>query len=263
MMSLNLFLEADSDGEPRQEEPAHEADNNAEPNDNVGPEPAPNPNKNLCRQCHTMFKLVDGTRTCMHEMLERDDSFVPDMEDGFLDIRDEHRRLYGTIAYARGLDTHPLRGQARVIHTLEAALSATGTMAAPEEESTTDEDRQEEETDNAETDNSTPEYQVLDEAPIAPTPGPSSPTAGPTFEDMLQAIRDAAARTNQQEGTPPDQQEGSPPGDWMLEAHTTQPTQATPDTDYLADDEEPSPFRTRTGYRGPLPDRPSRGRRGR
>ena len=142
-----------------------------------------------------------------------------------------------------------------MIHTLESALAATGTMAAPEEESTTDEDRQEEEADSSETDNATPEYQVLDEAPISPAPKTISPAPGPTFEDMLQAIRDAAARTNQQEGTPP--------GDWMQEAHATQPTQAAPDADYLADDEEPSPFRTRTGYRGPLPDRPSRGRRGR
>ena len=90
---------------PRQEEHAPEADNIDEPG------PAPNPNKNLCQRCHTMFKLVDGTRTCMHEMLERDDTFVPDMEDGFLDIRDEHRKLYGTIAYARGLNRHPYEGR--------------------------------------------------------------------------------------------------------------------------------------------------------
>ena len=195
-----------------------------------------------------MFKLVDGTRTCMHQMLQRDDSFVPDMTDGFLDIRDDQRRLYGTMAYARGLDTHPLRDQAPVIHTLEAALAATGTMAAPEEESTTDEDRPEEEANNLETESATPEYQVLDEAPRSPTSGPSSPNPGPShdqaFEALLQATRDAAARANHQEGTPP--------GAWMQEALPTQPTPQAQDTDYHADDEEPSPFRTRSGaIRGP------------
>ena len=202
----------------------------------------PNPDKHLCRQCHTMFKLVDGTRTCMHEMLQRDDAFVPDMEDGVIDIRDSHRRLFGTIAYARGLDTHPLRGQAKVIHTLEAALAATGTMAAPEEESTTDEERVEEGANQSESDSATPEYNVLNEAPPSPVPGPSQ---GHTFEDMLQAIRDAAARADHQEGTPP--------GNWIQEAPPTQPQDPDQDTEaYHADDEEPSPFRTRSGViRGP------------
>ena len=75
----------------------------------------------------------------MHEMVRRDDSFFPDMRDGKLDIRDNQCRLFGTIAYVRGLADHPLRDQVPVVHNLEAA---TGTMAVPEEESTTDEETQ-------------------------------------------------------------------------------------------------------------------------
>ena len=59
----------------------------------------------------------------MHEIVQQDDSFVPDMNNGVLDIRDDQRRLYGTIAYIRGLSDHPLRDQAPVVHTLEAALA--------------------------------------------------------------------------------------------------------------------------------------------
>ena len=44
-------------------------------------------NKNLCRKCHTFFKLVDSRLTCMHECFQRDDSFVPDLQGGTLDIR--------------------------------------------------------------------------------------------------------------------------------------------------------------------------------
>ena len=203
-----------------------------------------------------MFKLVDGTRTCMHEMLARDDAFVPDMVDGVIDIQDHQRQLYGTIAYVRGLDTHPLRGHARVIHTLESALQATGTMTAPEEESTTDEDKPEEEPHTSEAESATPEYNVLDEAPPSPTPGPSH--APLTFEDILRATREAAARADAN-------QDGDPPGDWIQEAPPTPPTPPGPPMDigYHADDEEPSPFRTRSGaIRGPpAPPRKRGGRK--
>ena len=57
-----------------------------------------------------------------------------------LDIHDDQRRLYGTIAYVRGLEAHPYQDVVPVVHTIEGALAATGTMAAPDHESTSEEE---------------------------------------------------------------------------------------------------------------------------
>ena len=157
------------------EDEAEEDQDNDNGDDGPAPPPRTGPNKNLCPRCHTLFKMLDGTRTCMHECFLRDDAFIPDEDVGALDIRDEQRQLYGTIAYVRGLENHPLRDQATVIQRMENTLAALGTMTAPEQESTTDEDTglgQNQEPDD--TDGSTtPEYNVLEEAPQSPQPGPS------------------------------------------------------------------------------------------
>ena len=109
--------------------------------------------------------------SCIHECFKRHDAFVPDTDGGALDIQDDQRGLYSTIAYVCGLEDHPLRDHVQVVHTLEAALAATGTMAAPDQESTSEE----EDRDNAVADSDdshesedptgVPQYQVLEEDP--------------------------------------------------------------------------------------------------
>ena len=117
-----------------------------------------------------MFKLIDGTRMYMHKCIDRDDEFAPDVTGRALDIRDDQKRLVSNIAYMRGLEDHPLRDHVRVVHQLEASLAATNTMAAPDQESTSEE----EDRDNAvaESDDShdsegsaVPQYQVIQEDP--------------------------------------------------------------------------------------------------
>ena len=81
-----------------------------------------NPNKNLCPTCGTLIKLVDGRRTCVHKTKQGDLNYSPDVTGKALDLKTNEGLLYGTIAYVRGLQQHPLRKTSQFVARLEKEL---------------------------------------------------------------------------------------------------------------------------------------------
>ena len=67
-------------------------------------------------------------------------SYVLNADNQTLDLHTNQSQTYGTIAYVRGLEDHPLRESFPFVQTLERALNATKTMLPPSRESTWDED---------------------------------------------------------------------------------------------------------------------------
>ena len=87
-----------------------------------------NPNKNLCKVCGTLIKLMDGRRTCVHNTRAENLGYKADTKAGVLDLVTNDGQLYGSIAYIRGLRDHPLREAVPFVRRLERALDDTDTM---------------------------------------------------------------------------------------------------------------------------------------
>ena len=257
----------DDNNHPGPEEENKEHDNN-QPVTDTPQDRGPNLGKHLCRKCRTLFRLSDGTRTCMHQCFERQDEFAPDVANQTLDIRDSQKRLVGTIAYVRGLEDHPLRDHVRVVHQLEASLAATNTMPAPNQESTTDEDDSEPDDPNSdESQDSIPDYRVIQENP-EPVTRPAR-LQSETREDMLDEDSMEPAAPNIEEEPQPGPsrvskadfaamlhaaRQGHPGNSTLQEAPpTARPLPSDPDVE-----DGTSPLRTRSGnIRGP-PAQPKR-----
>ena len=180
-----------------------------------------NPNKHLCTTCGTLIKLIDGRRTCVHRTLEEKIRYQPKRD--ALDLITEQGDLYGTIAYVRGLQEHPLRDVRPFVAKLETALDNTNTMLPPSRESTSEEEEQEPEPETAydasgsDTD-SIPPYNVIAVEPIGDVPpthdtyeGDAPPGQRDTCEDDLPSTEGDKERSGLGEYSPELTQEGDLP----------------------------------------------------
>ena len=174
-----------------------------------------------------------------------------------------HLRLVGTIAYVHGLEDHPLRDHVRVVHQLEASLAATNTMAAPDQESTTNKDDR----NYSATPSTHLEYQVIQEDPEPIQRGSRRHTE--TRADLLDEESDDPEPLQIAEETQPAPspvsdadfvamlraaRQGCPGNSTPQEA----PPTARPQTSTLEIEDGTSPLRTRSGIiRGP-PAQPKR-----
>ena len=76
----------------------------------------------------------------MHRTCALNLSYSPDVTNQTLDLITSQRQTYGTIAYVRGLQDHPLRETFPFVRKLERALDATDTPTPPRCESTSEEE---------------------------------------------------------------------------------------------------------------------------
>ena len=153
-----------------------------------------NLNNHMCKTCATLIKLVDGRCICVHKTKAEDLSYRVDATGNALDLLTNKGQLYGTIAYVRGLQNHPLRETVPFVAKLERALDATNTMLPPSRESTSEEESpldsasHESESD----DDDIPPYRVLAIEPVGDAPpthntqeGDAPPQNELTCEDDL------------------------------------------------------------------------------
>ena len=204
--------------------------------------------KNLCRHCHTMFKLTTGHRTCNHYCDSRGYQLAADPENKVLGIVDQHDQLLARVAYVRGLENHPNRGTDEAVASIETAITLTDTPLPPSEESSTegaddtssappadtehsehsDSEPETEHSEHSDSEPEVPDYHVLHMAPPSPM-------------DFRAALELARAGPSQPGSSTP--QEASPTG----LPHPPPSTQTSSD-----EDNGTSPFKTRAGtIRGP------------
>ena len=70
-----------------------------------------------------MIKCKDGRRTCTHACATLDYEFGADTINKSLAIVDSQDRTIAHVAYVRGLDNHPLRGQSELLTELETSYA--------------------------------------------------------------------------------------------------------------------------------------------
>ena len=103
------------------------------------PPPLPNYNRHVCPICRVMVKLTDKTRTCSCKIQDRGQGFGADYIGERLYLLDDQESPVGTIAYIRGLENHPLRGELRDIETAIDLVRRTNTRRPPDRMSSSDE----------------------------------------------------------------------------------------------------------------------------
>ena len=214
----------------------------------------------MCGTCHTMIKLRDGSRTCIHRCGELGHELGVDTVHKNIAVVDSQDRPIGRVAYIRGLPDHPQRQEARIVD-IEAAIFVTETPDPPEEESSTegsiqpDSDHATDGSGRADSDHAsdgpdTPplrrgsgiDYRLLDESTDSEE---VSYTVHPPidFAAILEANRQAAQMANH---LSPSTQE-APPAQPIPPAAQPQPGETSEEEDGTT-----SPLRTRSGnIRGP------------
>ena len=151
----------------------------------------------------------------------------------------------GEVAYARGLANHPML-EVPAVANIARVCNEAAIYMDPTDESGSDDTTAAEGDDESSSSfhgfTTSPPTEDSDAQP-SPQPGPSTPAT--TFQDILEASKQAALRLRQPE---------MPPGQPTLEAHHEPPPPADTPQDRDTATDDTSPYRTRSGtIRVPLP----------